>query len=524
MTEAHGPDRTAAAAAAAAAFLFYLWMGVAPSLGWGDGAILARNVAHIDLAPSAHGHPLYVLAARVFSTIPWGDLPHRLAVFSAFSAAVTVGVVHLLVGRLTGSAYGAGVAATSLAVSHTFWLHASMAEVYAFFALVESVFLLGALEFLAGGEPAPRRLAALAAGAAVATHPLGAAFLPLFLVLAALRFDAARLRVGAPTFETAVLLGCFLVGASPLAALLLRAWISGGSIADLVAANLGGPHRGAWTLDPAGLAAAGVRFVALLLFQFPSPAAAFALGGAFAWRRSGRRFLAATAAVLAGTVVLAAPLSVKDQFVFFLPAYLPAALCVGAGAGRFAALPFPSSALRTFALSTTAVATWLLPILLYAVAPGVARGALADRLDPLRPAGPFARAPTIRALPGRDDPTHYLWPPKGEASARPVAERVLASVAPGAWVLADWAILAPCLYLQEVEGVRPDVTIVEADRARQASAAGRAAAEGRPVYVTTLERAVFDLDGLAAGFEIEGETFPWRLRPRTETAPAEGAP
>jgi hypothetical protein len=53
-----------------------------------------------------------------------------------------------------------------------------------------------------------------------------------------------------------------------------------------------------------------------------------------------------------------------------------------------------------------------------------------------------------------------LWPPKNSYyDARDFAEGALAAVQPNGIVLADPILAAPMRFLQQVEGVRPDVTV-----------------------------------------------------------------
>jgi len=68
----------------------------------------------------------------------------------------------------------------------------------------------------------------------------------------------------------------------------------------------------------------------------------------------------------------------------------------------------------------------------------------------------------VRALPGRDTNTFFLWPSKrGYLGARQFAEEVLDTLPPNALLLADWSPLEALEYLQVVEGRRPDVTLVQ---------------------------------------------------------------
>jgi hypothetical protein len=69
-----------------------------------------------------------------------------------------------------------------------------------------------------------------------------------------------------------------------------------------------------------------------------------------------------------------------------------------------------------------------------------------------------------RDLPGRRASEFFLWPSKhGYVGARQFAEDTLDLLPPDAMLIADWTIFAPMQYLQEVEGLRQDVLVVQVD-------------------------------------------------------------
>lgn len=93
--------------------------------------------------------------------------------------------------------------------------------------------------------------------------------------------------------------------------------------------------------------------------------------------------------------------------------------------------------------------TVVLPVVLYALAPVVAR--------------PFvSNLPGFRPLPGRDNLTYVLSPWKHqETGAREFGERILSALPPDSVLFADYSIWAVIQYLQVVEGARPDVEVVQ---------------------------------------------------------------
>ena len=68
----------------------------------------------------------------------------------------------------------------------------------------------------------------------------------------------------------------------------------------------------------------------------------------------------------------------------------------------------------------------------------------------------------VRELPGREPNRFFLWPPKqDEWGARDFGESALKGLPQAAVLIADHTPLEPLLYLQEVEGLRPDVRLIK---------------------------------------------------------------
>ncbi|MCS7179438.1 MAG: hypothetical protein N0A03_09260, partial [Anaerolineae bacterium] len=137
----------------------------------------------------------------------------------------------------------------------------------------------------------------------------------------------------------------------------------------------------------------------------------------------------------------------------------------------------------------------VLPILLYALAPTLAR--------------PFvSNLPGFRPLPGRDNLTYVLSPWKHrETGAREFGERILSALPPESVLFADYSIWAVVRYLQIVEGARPDVELVQL-MGDQVSLVQQY--RGRPLFLADTYR-YYDLEGIGRYFEIEPHGPIYRL-------------
>ncbi len=172
----------------------------------------------------------------------------------------------------------------------------------------------------------------------------------------------------------------------------------------------------AWQVRPRD----GVLAVGFLAYQFPLTGLLAGPGLLRLWRSDWHR---AVAWLLWGMVPFAFALRhhVPDQYVFFLPAYLPVAVGCGLGFDDLQQRLKAGYAARVALL----VGALLLPVATYRLAAaGVARWDLW-----LMP---------VRQLAWRDPATFFLWPPKhAECGARQFAEAALGLVEQDALILAE---------------------------------------------------------------------------------------
>jgi hypothetical protein len=373
------------------------------------------------------GYPLYVLIGKLFSLIPLGGMAMRVNLTSALAAAISAGLVTLILGRRLGAAgLVAALGGLAFAFSPALWSQAVVAEVYA----LNAAFVAGLLWVGLGllhGENHPRNLAlgGLLLGLSLSHHLTTVLLLPA-LALAVL---IARPRIGWR--------GWALAGGLLIAGLLVYAYIPlrwpalndgrAMSAAEFIAWVTGRRYGGAlqlraWLSDPERWRIVG----RLILDQYGPPGAVLGLAGLIALAVRNWRAAAVTVTAYAAYAFYGLNYIVPDIGVFLIPmhliqavwmAYAVATLLWWAGrhlpGGRAAWLD--GAALTGLALIPLAA--------LWTVGPGVDQRGKAQ-------AEAWGR--------------YVLSLPLDEDSA----------------ILADSDKIAPLEYLHRVEGLRPDMDMV----------------------------------------------------------------
>ena len=409
---------------------------VAPTVLWGDDAELQRIVLTGEqrmLGQSgAASHLLWLAVTRAF--VFWtGWLPldaaGRTNLVSALAGALALPFVYgaaAEVARAVGrSVLVAGVAAAgAFALSHTFWLLAVRPDVYTLQTALLACATWALLRWRRAGGVGLLAIASLAATAALLNHVM---ILASGLGLAAIALSATSGR------RRGLLLSALAAGTIGLVVLALAA-LRGVPLLSLVQAALSYRPQ---LPSPRDVVLLG----GYLVYQFPLSLPLALVGVVALWRRE--RALTLALMLLYGANVLLMlfrhhpAMEVRDQYIFFLPSYVPVAILIGLGAAAATMRVKP-------ALLGALVAA---PLVVYPVASATA-GAIATRLAP------------ARQLPGRDPVGYYLLPPKmGYDGARRFADAAFAALEPGAVVVSDWLPYQTLLYVQQVEGTRPDVQL-----------------------------------------------------------------
>lgn len=401
-------------------------LGDSPEL---TGAAIALGVAHPP------GYPVWTMLGHLFTLMPLGPLPFRVALLSAIAGAACTGVVFAIARRASGSVWAAAASALALALSPSVWTWSIVPEVFALNDLLAGLVIL----FVWCWHEAPERgwllaAAALAGGLGMANQQTIVLIAPACLYLLWRRREVLRRRpcifiAATAAFAAGLLPYAYL----PWAASMRPAWSWGdiSSVGDLVDHVL---RRGYGTTSLLGTSrfAGGTPQTQLALLGSFTPVELIliALG---AWRgyRSARPFLsfALIAFAFAGPAfLLVSNVSVADEFArtilqrFFLLSHV--VLAPLAALGIVLVAEALTGALRR--QQAVAVSAGL------ATFAAIAIGALS-----------FA---------GIDAST--------DRTARTYAEDLLASTPSGSLLLASGdPVVFPLGYLLTTEHARPDVTL-----------------------------------------------------------------
>lgn len=430
--------RLALLAPAISAGLIYLHT-LAPGVTGLDSAELATGAFTLGIVHPT-GYPLYLLLAHWLMAIPVGSIAFRANLVSALFGSLCVFVVGVLCWRLTGRAWAAGFASLLLAVAVSFWKMALVAEVYTLHAFMTALVLLCAERSLATRQTRWLIGMAFLFGLSLTNHVSSILYAPVVLWATVKSLPGRRI---VPLGF--VLAFVALVGLTPYLYLPLRA--ASNPPLDFVRDYYGIDLRtlsGVWWM----ISGQAYRFFAfsydsvgylrelaytgtLLWRNFTGFGVALGLVGAFSLIRQRNWLILPTGWVLFSTLFFFAGYGVSDKETMLLPAYLTWSLWVSVGA---------------VALSDGA----------RMLGKGV------------RVVEGYARATVVCALAGLILLSITLnWAKvdmSGSIAAEQQARRTLEVVQPNALVRGGWSGAVVLEYLQQVEGLRPDVAVFNESR------------------------------------------------------------
>ncbi len=427
--------------------VLYLF-SLAPGLLWQDSGMFQLRVWQGDLVGRlglALSHPLYIVLCRAFTAVVPGDFAWRVNLFSAVCSAGAIGLLFAVIRRLSRSNWTALLTVTLLALSHTFWTHAVIAEVYGLYALLLALEMYLLVRYCQAqkGRPAWWLLALmLINGLSVSNHLLALLHLPAYGIYTLLQIRAKRL----PVRFLFLMALAWIIGAGLYEAMIVVQIARGAGMGDTIRSALFGLQFQDYVIGRMPNSAVLAKCFGFFLLNFPTPLLLLWPVGIYLGLRDRqtRPIASVWFATCIVAFVFALRYQVADQYVFFYPCYIFTAVFIGLGAGRIANTRLsPASLVARITILLLAV----LPALVYEVAPSAVR-----RIPVL--AGLAAKALRVeRAIPGRDTYTYFIRPRKNcDHSAGDFSRSVLELAQPDGLIIADNTTRNPIIYLQEVEG------------------------------------------------------------------------
>lgn len=364
----------------------------APGVLWQDSGLIQYRVWHNDIEGFlglALSHPLFYILAIGVKYLPVGVFPYKVNLVSAIAAAVTVANVFLLMRLWLGKNFPAIVAAVTLALSHTFWYHASTIETYTLWSAIFITELLMLLQFSRNGRVVYLYWLGLLNGLAIAVHNLALIPLLCYVVLLIMLLVRKKIRL----YNVAVIALLWIIGALPYEYLVVKNIIQSGQIGNTLASAAFGTRWQGAVLNTSLSAKIIKENLLFILLNFPTPNLLLFFAGIFALSALSlsRNFRNVLLGLIVLFFIFAFRYTVPDRFAFFLPFYCLVSICIGLGANLL------QEKINCRILSSLILIFCFLPTGIYAAAP-----ALAEKMQ--------VNLGTRNNVPYRDDFKYFLQP------------------------------------------------------------------------------------------------------------------
>ena len=487
------------------------WGGLMPGVGFWDTGEFQTVLPVLGTAHPT-GYPTYVLVGFIANVLltPIGEPAFRITVLSLLAVATAAGVTVLLVRRLTGSTGIAVATGLGLALTQVVWVNATRADPHALHLAFVAIMLWALVRWEdarrgiepgvePGVEPrvADRRLvlAAVVFGLAAGNHSLTLLLAPP-IALFVLAVDPGIWR------RWRLVLACLGAAFATVALVYLELPLRGGLIPALTAPVV---YARPATWD-------GFWYIALAE-QFRG-----SLGDPFANLPKKVSDLVALANAQLGVLALAIPPAVivtarrAPRYllltgVAFVITILFNKAYANADIERYYLGPvlWVWTWLAVLAAEVAAIAGWLGAELAARFRRLQADDRLVDRSTVV--AGLVLAALVLVPAVGDLDRRRALANRSGDTSAQRWLDETLPAIAQNAVLVSWWSTSTPLWYAQHVQGLRPDIFVVD-DRTMLDLGLGRAPdviarylAEGRPVYAIRIHNNG-DLAELALQFDM----------------------
>lgn len=471
---------------------------VCPTVYWGDSAEFAVIGPELGVA-HATGYPLFTLLGWLASWVPFGEIAWRVNLVSVVAGACAASAVSWVAWEARSGALAAVLVGLTFGVSQELWVQSTAAEVYGLHAALTACVLAMSFRFMRTRDARHLRWAALLLGLSFTNHLTSILTVPAVVLAAVLGLSSsAPVR---PSLDAAPAGGDFVPVRGPAAQrwwlgtfalfcapgllylyLPLRAWTGTlfdhglvGTVPNLLAHVTGQQFRyRMFQGEAAGLAGETGKFLTLLGDQFTPWAVWLGLVGLVFLVIRDRKVAAVTGLLALADLAFTFQYNIPDKEGYYLPAYLVWSFWMAeavAGVARWSS----SGKWGLSPISPPGRGVW-----------GLSPVSLPDVVDrdglTVEKAGTVPSAPLHVSRPSRSQarrgwlvfalgaavcvgpPLAANWSHADRSDNRSLPDftrALLSSVEEGGLLVADdQFLLWAAYYLQRVEGVRPDVAVV----------------------------------------------------------------
>lgn len=414
----------------------------APTVLWQDSGMYQYRIWNNDIRGGlglALAHPLYIMIGIATAKIPLGDFAYKINLISAVCGAITVANIFFLVYLITSRKTAAVIGAIAMAFSHTLWQHSNIAEVYGLYAAIVSTEMIVLFYFVQTGKNKFLYLLGFLNGLSIAAHMLGT--IPLFIYLCFIAFVLKKKELKIKAVLISAIF--WIVGALPYEYLIVEHLLKTGDLLLTIKSALFGSSWDNAVLNTSlnfRMVCENFLFIGL---NFPSPNILLIFVGlAVACKRTNKRYAFLLTALFVMFLVFAFRYTVPDRYAFFLSFYVMCSVFLAIGAD-FVIERFKSKNLTTaiFAMSFLA-----LPV--YYFAPVIAENA-------------HVNLGIKRTLPYRNDYVYFLRPwQRGNDGPYKFAFDTMNIAEDNAVILADGSTVYALWYVQQTQGIKPNIRIV----------------------------------------------------------------
>jgi hypothetical protein len=431
----------------AAAFLLFSALYVLTAqtgVAWQDSGMFQWRVLSGDYTGTlgiALAHPAYIALGRLFALLPAESFTASLHYASGIGMAVALANTAIIAAVLTGHRWIGFAAAVMLAVMHTVWWLATIAEVYTWHAAIFTAELLVLIKVIRKPRWQTAALLFFLNGFNLSIHNLSLLPLPVYGGVLLMLIEKKRLRFMA----AGVSVIAYAIGASFFILLVSQQMLETGDITRAFCSALFGTYAAEVLNTNASWHYLKIN-AALIALNFLNAVLPFALLG---WRhmkrQTGGYITGAFALITALELFFVIRYPVPDQFTFVLPSLILLAVAAAVGISVLSAV---SKIWRNTVVALCALSV-LVPPIVYASAPALINtfGLAVQR---------------ARELPFRDEMRYWIVPWKhNENSAELFAQAALQEAAPHGTIVCDSTSYYPLKLLQQYKGLSPGVAICQ---------------------------------------------------------------